>query len=478
MSYLEFEKKLSRYIEKEQLIKPGDRIAAAVSGGADSTALLYALLFLKKQNNISADLVCVHINHQLRGTDSDRDEKFVTELAVKLNVPVITRKVDVKEFAKNAKISIETAAREMRIKALIEIAKERGCNIIATGHQADDNAETVIHRLLRGTGFRGLCGIKPKNVFENGIIFVRPMLCFTRKNITDYLTAEELSWQTDATNFDCRYKRNFIRHQLLGELQKQSSKSVVELLSRLLQAAQSYQDSVSRISLRLWPVIASCQAEAVMLDINKFSQLHPAVKTELIYTALTNLGCGQRDLTQNHYEKILKLTQNCSGNKKIDLPCFFSVRKEYGNLIFEKLLLKDSQTRQFSEEIEVDVPMKIRTGNLFIETSLLDTGQFQIENFKKDKSEYIECFDYEKIIPPIIIRKRRTGDKFYPLGLAAEKRIGKFLTDQKIPSRIRNNILIVSDREKIIWLWPVRISEKVKVTNKTRKILQMQIKKE
>lgn len=225
----------------------------------------------------------------------------------------------------------------------------------------------------------------------------------------------------------------------------------------------------------MWSEIASRQAEAVMLDINKFSQLHPALKTELIYMALSNLGCGQRDLTQNHYEKILKLTQNCSGNKKIDLPGFFSARKEYGNLIFEKLLPKDSQTRQFFEEIEVDVPMKIRKGNLIIETSLLETGHFQIENFKKDKSEYIECFDYEKIIPPIIIRKRRTGDKFYPLGLGAEKRIGKFLTDQKIPQKYRGKILIVSDREKIIWVWPVRISEPAKLTGHSKKVLKMQI---
>lgn len=211
MTQLEFEENLTRYIEKEKLIDSGGRIAAAVSGGADSTALLYALWSIKKQNIISADLICVHINHQLRGADSDEDEKSVIELADKLNIPAFTKRVDVRGFAKAEKISIETAARELRIKALIEIAKERGCNIIATGHQANDNAETIIHRLLRGTGFRGLCGIKPKNVFENGIIFVRPLLCFTRKQITDYLTIEGLRWQTDATNFDCRYKRNFIR---------------------------------------------------------------------------------------------------------------------------------------------------------------------------------------------------------------------------------------------------------------------------
>ncbi len=475
MSQTEFEKKLFDYIEKEQMIKPADRIVAAVSGGADSTALLYALWSLKQQSLISADLICVHINHRLRGSDSDRDEKFVIDLAGKLNVHVITIKVDVKGHAKNAKISIETAARELRINALIEIAKEKGCNTIATGHQADDNAETVIHRLLRGTGFRGLCGIRPKNFFEGGIAFIRPLLSFTRRQITDYLNIKNISWQTDKTNFDCSYKRNFIRHRLLPEIQVHSSKPVSRTLLNLSQAARYFQNKVIRQAEMFYSDIALSQSDSISLNLNKFSPLHPAVKNQLILMTLENLNVPQRNLTSGHFEKILELAQNPESNKKIDLPCYFTVRKEYGSLTFKRKPPRQIHTWQSFEEIKIDIPAKIQKGNLIIETSLLDGKQLKIEKFIKEKNGYIEWFDFDKIVPPIIIRKRKSGDKFHPLGMPAEKRIGKFLTDRKIPSNIRSNILLVIDREKIIWLWPVRTSEKAKVTGQTTKILQMQL---
>lgn len=478
MSQLDFENKLFRYIEKEQLIKSGDRITAAVSGGTDSTALLYGLWHLKEQNNISAELICVHINHQLRGADSDRDEKFVIELAGKLNIPVITRKVDVKGHVKNAKISVETAARELRIRALCEIAKEKGCYLIATGHQADDNAETIMHRLLRGTGLRGLCGIRPKNAFGDSITFIRPMLCLTRKQITDYLAEKGWKWQTDATNFDCRYRRNFIRHRLLPEIQKQCSKPVDEMLGELSQAARKFQAIVNRLSEQMYHKIGQRKTDSISLDINKFSQLHPAVKAELIYLALSNQGCPERNVTAEHYERILKLVQDTQGNKKISLPAFFTVRKEKNNLIFEKPVMKEFQRNEFFKPVELPIGSSICCGNLTIETKLFDAKPLKIENFKKGTVNYVEWFDFDKIAPPIVIRKRKTGDKFHPLGMPAEKRIGKFLTGRKIPSNIRDNTLIVSDREKIIWLWPVRISEKAKVAGETKKILQMQIKNE
>jgi tRNA(Ile)-lysidine synthase len=491
----EFEENLARYIDKNHLFKSDDKVVLAVSGGADSTALMFALCSLKEKKIISADFLCAHINHQLRGIDSETDEKFVISQAARLNMPVITGKIDVRGCAKKEKISIETAARNLRINSLIGIAKKNSCRIIATAHQADDNAETVIHRLLRGTGFRGLAGIKQKNVFEGNITFVRPLLCFTRKQIADYLNERGLNWRTDATNLDCRYKRNFIRHRLSPELHRQSSKPIVEILLRLSQAAQKFQASVSDAAQRLFPQIASCQTDggqacsknSVTLNINKFLLLHPAIKTELIYKAMLNLGCPEKDLTQKHYERILQLSQSEAGNKKIDLPRFFSVRREYEYLIIEKPPPQEAKNGQSFENIEIAVPSKIQAGNLFIETKLLEgnppppeqmvrlRSPFDIENFKKNKSAYTERFDFDKIIQPINIRKRRDGDKFCPLGRPAEKKIGKFLTDQKIPLKFRQKILIVSDREKILWVWPVRISELVKVTSQTKKILQMQI---
>jgi tRNA(Ile)-lysidine synthase len=292
------------------------------------------------------------------------------------------------------------------------------------------------------------------------------------------LNERQLAWRTDATNFDCRYKRNFIRHRLLPELAGQSSKPVVEYISRLSQAARKFQASVSNAVQSPaggFPQIASYRENRVMLDINKFSHLHPAIKTELIYKALMILDCPEQNLTQGHYERILQLSQSEAGNKKIDLPGFFTVRREYANLIFERLMPRQTKPDKSFENIEIAVPSKIQKGSFFIETQLLESDSLHKENFRKGKSPYIEWFDFDKIIQPVIIRTRKVGDRFHPLGLPAEKRIGKFLTDQKIPDSLRQKILIVGDREKILWVWPIRMSEPAKVTSQTKKILQLQI---
>ena len=163
----------------------------AVSGGADSTALLYSMFALKNEGILHADFVCAHINHQLRTPDADIDEKFVVAQAENLSLPVITQKIDVRQFARQNKLSIETAARILRIQHLQDIAKASNCDWIATAHQKNDNAETVIQRLLRGTGFRGLAGIWPLRSFSDNITFVRPLLCVTRDQIIDYLKSPQ-----------------------------------------------------------------------------------------------------------------------------------------------------------------------------------------------------------------------------------------------------------------------------------------------
>src|SRR4030042_3046746 len=208
----DFEKKVADFIKANSLFESADRIVLAVSGGADSTALLYLLHNLKKQKIIRADLVCAHINHQLRDPDADLDENFVIDMARKLNCRVTTNRLDVSVFAEKNKLSIETAARRLRIEALRKIAKAENCKCVVTAHHSNDNAETILHRIMRGTGFRGLAGIWPVQVFDDDIIFIRPLLSVTRNEIIEYLQERNLKWRTDHTNADCRYTRNFIRH--------------------------------------------------------------------------------------------------------------------------------------------------------------------------------------------------------------------------------------------------------------------------
>jgi len=491
---LKFEKKIDDFIKANELISSGDSVLLAVSGGADSIALLYTMGALKTEKVLHIELLCAHINHQLRGAEADNDESFVLEQAAALNIPVFTKQVDVREFARRNKLSIETAARKLRIENLLDIAGANNCNCIATGHQKNDNAETVMQRLSRGTGFRGLGGIRPVLVFGDKVRFVRPLLCVTRDEIIKYLKERNLKWRIDHTNADCTYRRNFIRHRLLpavhsGQagmpaLQQQGDSSIVEQLFGLSRSAQRFYDLVCSRAEKMWPNLAKCAGDKVELNLKSFLLETEPVKVELIRRCLTCLGSGERDLTQKHYEKILRLArQNISG-KKIELPGRFTVRHEYRNLVFARCEKEAGLGEEISSSVTLEVPSRTQFGQYLIEATILDAGCLMLDARRKTKSiidnresriKFIERFDLDKLKLPLFVRSRQDGDRFWPLGLAGKKKVGKFLTAARVPEEIRQNVLIVADREKIIWVWPIRISEETKITDETQKILQLQI---
>jgi len=511
---LEFEKKLAVFIRANELVGPAGKVLLAVSGGADSIALMYAMHALKAENFFNPELLCAHINHQLRAAEADRDEQFVVARAAKFKLAVTTRRVDVRGFSRLHKLSIETAARRLRMEALIDIAKANDCSRIATAHQKNDNAETIIQRLSRGTGFRGLGGIWPERIFADQIKFIRPLLCFTRDEILMYLQQRNLNWRRDHTNDDCTYRRNYIRHRLMPALQQECSNSIVQQLSQLAWSSRRYYSMVCSRANELWPSMADCDAEKTVLNLKLFLAEPQPVKVELIRRSLANVGSGERNLTQGHYEGILQLAgQNVTG-KKIELPGGFVVWREYGNLIFSNrrvglappISSKDqaviveipgqtgrmgnsfahaaSETAWAGEPAHpttkahaasVEIPGQTTFEKSLIQAIVLERNEIDFEKFKAAKTGSIEWFDLEKIELPLIVRRRRPGDRFVPLGQSEEKKLGKFLTAQRVPHGIRREVLVVADGEKIIWVWPVRISQQARITGETRKILQLKI---
>jgi tRNA(Ile)-lysidine synthase len=472
---LEFEKKVAGFINVNGLFGSADKILLAVSGGADSTALLYAMCAINAENILSGDILCAHINHQLRGAESDGDEAFVITQADKLNLTVITKRLDVRRFARKNKLSIETAARNLRIESLLDIAQANDCKWVATAHQKDDNAETVIQRLVRGTGFRGLGGIWPVRKFADSIGFARPLLCVSRGEIVEYLSKRNLKWRIDRTNDDCKYRRNFIRHRLLPALQQQCDGSIVEQLSELARSAQKFYNLVCSSVEKIWPQLIDCAAGNVTLELKSFLAQPPAVKIEIVRRSLIHLGSGERDLTHQHYEKVLQLAQQKTSGKQIELPDGFMVWCEYGKLIFARAegVLKPEE--QISKGIKLEVPGRTRFGRYLIEAVTFETERRESKKFNTRKTNFIEWFDLDKVKLPIAIRSRERGDRFVPLGLRGGKKVGKFLTAAKAPQEIRKKVLIVADAEKIIWVCPVRIGEQVKVTSGTRKILRLHV---
>ena len=469
-----FEQKVADFIKANDVFGSADKVLLAVSGGADSTALLYAVCALKAEGVLRAEIICAHINHQLRAVESEEDEDFVIAEAAKLNLKVATRRLDVRGYAHRNKLSIETAARKLRIESLLDIAKAKHCKWIAAAHHKDDNAETVIQRLARGTGFRGLGGIWPVRSFGGDIFFVRPLLYVTRTEIIEYLKRRNLKWREDKTNADCRYRRNFIRHRLIPALQRDSSVCIVEQLSLLARSAREFYDLVCRSAEKLWPALAECSSDKVVLDSEKLQPEHPAVKVELVRRSLAGLGSGERNLTQTHYEKILQLSQQRISGKKIVLPGRFVVCREYGELIFARCRTACQADKQTIESVKARVPGQTRFGRYLIEAGVFN-AELGAGDFKAGKTGYVEWFDLDKLKGDIEVRFRREGERFWPLGLAEEKKVGKFLTASRVPQRIREKVLIVADSEKIIWVWPIRMSEQVRVDGGTRKILRLQI---
>ncbi len=486
-----FENKVAGFIRANALfdspnttLRSTSRVLLAVSGGADSTALLYAMCALKAENILSAELICAHINHQLRGAEADKDEDFVVAEAEKLKLPVITKRVEVRGFAQSNKLSIETAARKLRIENLLDIAKTNNCDAIGTAHQKNDNAETILQRLSRGTGFRGLGGIWPRRIFDGNINFVRPLLCVGRDEIIEYLKKRNLKWRDDHTNADCSYRRNFIRHRLLPALQQprlprvyggqECSGSVVEQLFDLSGKAQRFYSLVCSEAEKVWPNTAEASGEKVTLNLKSFLDQPQPVKVELVRRALARLGSGERDLTHRHYEKILQLAEQADGGKKITLPNGFTVQREYTHLIFTCPKESFTVDEQISNTVELNIPGQTKFGGHVINVTILEKNK-GFEKFKAEKTSFVEWFDIDKVKLPLVVRSRQVGDRFWPLGLAQEKKVGKFLTAEKVPQEMRKKVLIIADNEKIIWLWPVRISEQAKVTNETKKILQLKV---
>jgi tRNA(Ile)-lysidine synthase len=462
------EQKTADFIKAEQLIPAGEKVLLAVSGGADSTALLHIFTALR------LNICCAHINHQLRGEESQRDEDFVIEQCRILNLPVITKKINVRDYAKKSRLSIETAARNLRIGNLVEIAQQQNCACIATAHHKNDNAETIIDRMIRGTGLRGLCGIWPSKDLTDGIRFIRPLLCAAREDIVQYLKNRKLSWCTDRTNADFAYRRNFIRHRLLPAVQKKSTDDIVELLTVLSKASRGFYEAICRTSDMIWPDIAAVNENEIVVNFNKIANQPAEVKIEIIRRTLAQFGCGEQDMAQRHYTGVLQL----SDDAKLQLPNCITVTRRGEQIIFEHNSKPPDSRAGFTTPMQLNIPGKTEFAGILIESVIFEYDAAKFEKFKANKSNTVEWFDYEKLKLPLEVRRRKTGDKFWPLGLAGEKKVGKFLTTAKVSPSLRRRLIVVADSGKIIWLCPVRISEKAKVSNDTRRVIQIKISDE
>lgn len=432
-------------------------------------AMLHILHSLRER--LSLDLHVAHLNHMMRGQDAEEDAAFVRDTCRAMGIPCKVGRVDVPAIAEKEKLSPEEAARKARYEFLFCTAGEIGAEKIAVAHHGDDQAETLIMHLLNGTGTVGLGGIKPKS----GRI-VRPLLEFRRSEIEEYCRNNGIRFREDISNEDPAFFRNKIRHYLMPILEEYNP-NIVEALMRTAEIIQAENDYIETETALAFKKAAKSSENKISVDPLEFEHLHEAVQRRLVRTIYRVVSGGEASLEFIHVEKARRFILSGGTGKKIELPKNILVEKGYqGVSFFERDEEIEDQIMPWSPH-SLTVPGVTVIPEICVEiySEILSAGDVGEKVFSALPEEaYV---DWEKIHPPLTVGPRAEGSFFHPLGSAGSKSLKQFFIDVKIPLKERSGIPVISDRRGVVWVAGFRIDERVKVTEATREILRMAIRK-
>lgn len=460
--------KVLEYCTQHRLFASHHRLLLAVSGGIDSMVLLDLMARASRDNQIPAIGLCVHINHQLRGPDANEDEALARSQVQQWNIPFVARQADVTGHARDRRISLETAGRQLRQAYLLELAQQHQCDRILTAHHLDDQAETLIHRLLRGTGFRGLSGIPPMLDLNDRIRLVRPLLCLRRPEILDYARSHKVVWREDCSNRDCRFTRNHIRHRLLPYVQTEARNDVVTELGNLAQATYQWQQQCRRQAQKCWPHMAQISDQGVLLSCPQVGQQPPWIQFSLLQLALEHLQASQRDLTQSHYRQVMAMIAGSPPKKAMTLPGSIQVIYREHRLLLARNAPPNSRLPVTS--CELAIPGTTYYGRYRIKATMTNAASISLPMH----SNTSECMDLDRLSMPLSVRPRQVGDHFIPLGKRSAQKMGKFLTKAKV----KKEVLIVEDQQRIVWVAPIRLSQEVRIRPETQNVVQLELLEE
>lgn len=432
------------YLFDQELCREGDRILLAVSGGIDSVVMAH--LF----REAGFDCALAHCNFQLRADDSDRDEAFVQELSAYLEMPFYVRRFEVEREVQNRGISVQMAARELRYKWFEELMAEHSMDLLATAHNRNDSVETFFLNLSRGSGIRGLKGIAPKR----GTI-IRPMLFATRQDIVSFQQEENITYREDASNFETKYQRNKIRHDVLPVMQEINPgfvESVHRSMSQLDEMYEIYRDAIEKKQSALFR-----QNEGrILIDLEELGQLHP-LKTWL-YELFSPFG-----FSRSQCEGIAHIMQAGSGRCSIS-----PTHQLYKDR--DQLILIPTVSKAF-DRYYLDGPDK--------PSSLPFPMDMDVVNREKlgpiPADPHIACLDLDELQFPLTIRHWKPGDYFYPLGMNQMKKLSDYFVDNKVPVPEKNTTWILASGKKIVWIMGHRIDHRFRITPETQEVLLLRL---
>lgn len=452
------------FAHQYSLFTPQDRILVAVSGGADSVAILHVLNTLCKQKKIK-ELVCVHFNHQLR-PEADQEQAFVCDLADRCQIRFVSESQSIQDLAAVHQTSIETTARHWRMQRLIALAKACECHAIATGHHLNDNAETLIHRLIRGTGYRGLNGIRPVRYIQD-TRFISPLLNVTRDQIRTYLKTNNQTWCEDQSNTDQTLTRNYIRHTLLPKLLEQYPNLDAQLNCLALHCHRLYSRIVeSRANALIESWVSFENKHAALSLTSSITQESHLVLVEAFRQIMQQMRIGQQNITDVHFIRLIQLATTRQG--KMTLPGKVQVSVHKDTMHFHL----PAQTQPLPLPAILPLNATTQCGPLTIRTQVLNRSQV-IEQHHANR--FVEYFDLDAIKLPIELRHRQAGDCFVPFGRKTVVKVGKFLNRVKERTE-KEPVTLLTDQEKILWVCPIRMCDQAKIEPETRNVLQVSVK--
>lgn len=480
------EQQVRQTAHRLNLFRKGERVVLAVSGGPDSLALLHMLHALRDVWGLS--LVVAHLDHALRPS-SREDAAFVGRVAAQLGLFCVRERQDVRAYAQTHRLSLEEAAREVRYRFLAQVAHATQATAIATGHTADDQAETVLMHFLRGAGLSGLKGMRarsplvlpprePETPANVAVDIVRPLLFTTRREIETYLERKGLHPVLDETNLDTTFYRNRLRHELLPFLEREYQPNLRVLLARSAETLGVDWDFIQQEANAAWAQLAQSSTNAITFPREAFLALHPALQRLLVRRAVFTLRPLLRDVQWEHVLNALAIAAHGETGAQATLPGHLTLRREYDAIRIERAPVVD-EWPQLDEQ--ASPPLTPDTTYTFGEWTLrlrlvpreaLDTSPFE------NQDRWQAFLDAAHVRLPLRLRVRQQGDRFQPLGMPGDVNLADFLTAQKVPAPVRDALpLLVDADNRILWVVGVRISDEAAIREHTTHVIHVSLHK-
>lgn len=469
--------RVEAFLETYHMISAGETVLVGLSGGADSVLLTEFLDELAPQKGFF--LQAVHVNHNLRGEEADRDAAFAEQFCKARGIPFFLYSCHVEQTAREEKISTEEAGRKERHRIFEECMRAHGADKLALAHHRNDVAETMLHHLARGTSLTGLASLRP--VREN---VIRPLLCLERNEIESELRKRGISWKEDATNASDDYTRNMIRHHVIPYLERQVNNRTVAHMAQTSLDLLEAEEYFTREAGTLIRKYGRRTEDGILISDQICGQ--PEILRRYAIRECIQIFFGQRkDIGREHLRAILQLVEKQVG-KSVSLPGNAEAVRRYGGILLRRKPY-GKQEEEAPREVRINGEGEYCFGDITVRVSLYekDSG-CRLPDEKSDGKEsgifkrfsekkYTKCFSYDKIKIGLVLRTRRSGDYLTVRSDGAKKKLKDFMIDAKIPREQRDHVLLAADGSEIVWVAGFRVSEKYRVREDTGRIIQLEV---